>query len=60
MYVIFQESINSYRSKSIFGDVSKHDSKTKKDNPTERLYNQRTIELGIVIDKYLWQEMQVL
>jgi len=32
--------------------------KKKKDNPKEKIYHQRTIELGIVIDKYLWQEMQ--
>ena len=48
------------RSDALSEDFFNPDSKTKKDNPTERLYNQRTIELGIVIDKYLWQEMQVL
>lgn len=46
------------RSNALSEDFSNPHSKSKKDNPTERLYNQRTIELGIVIDKYLWQEMQ--
>jgi len=30
----------------------------KEENPKEKKYNQRTIELGVVTDKYLWQEVQ--
>merc|ERR1740128_1567381 len=30
----------------------------KEENPKEKKYNQRTIELGVVTDKYLWQDVQ--
>jgi len=30
----------------------------KVDNPKKRIYDERTIELGIFVDKYLWQQMK--
>ncbi|XP_023329129.1 glutamic acid-rich protein [Eurytemora carolleeae] len=30
----------------------------KADNPTEKIYDERTIELGIFVDKYLWNDMK--
>jgi hypothetical protein len=34
-------------------------SRQKKKNPTKRVYNERTIELGILVDYYLWDSMKV-
>jgi hypothetical protein len=34
-------------------------SRQKKKNPTKRTYNERTIELGILVDYYLWDSMKV-
>ena len=31
----------------------------KADNPMEKIYTERTIELGIFTDKYLWETMKV-
>ena len=33
---------------------------TKETNPEAKIYDERTIELGIVTDKYLWDEMKVI
>ena len=32
----------------------------KEDNPTKRIYKQRTIELGIVADRHVWEAMKVM
>lgn len=31
----------------------------KENNPPEKIYSERTIELGICTDKYLWERMKV-
>ncbi len=31
----------------------------KAPNPTKKVYSERTIELGIFVDKYLWEVMKV-
>jgi hypothetical protein len=31
----------------------------KKKNPDKQIYKERTIELGILVDNFLWQNMKV-
>ena len=35
------------------------DCRQKKPNPEAKIYNERTIEVGILVDSYLWENMKV-
>ncbi len=34
--------------------------RSKKKNPEKRIYKERTIEVGVLVDSYLWHKMKVV